>query len=430
MRLKAILGVAALAAGCGSGGAGPHVVLISIDTLRADHVGLYGYARDTTPRLDGFFGQGTVFENATSPAPCTIPAVRQFLAGGFDHVEERSVLAELLRERGYATAAVVSQQRFHRGREVYQRGFEHFDIQAPEEVDVHGESARDAGEVTDRALAWLDRNAERPKLFLWLHYYDPHDPYEPPEGFRGFDAGNRSSKSGDPRSYQKAISPRGGMSLLRDTPRGLFSAEDVEHFANLYDGEIRYVDAEIGRLLDRLETLGLADRSIVTVLSDHGEWLGERERWYHCKTLRDEEIHVPFLMRVNGGPLMARARDASAASTLDLLPTLAGLLEIELPADDYHGVDLRRPPPQRIVASMWSDQLAVRDADWKLILSAGQPKLLYWTARDPGEHWNRIGDEAQRREALLQSARPYARLHDAIRAEKIEDALRAVGYIQ
>ena len=162
MRPSLILWVAALAAGCGSGGAGPHVVLISIDTLRADHVGLYGYARDTTPHLDAYFGRGTVFENATSPAPCTIPAVRQYLSGGFDHVEERIVLAELLRERGYATAAVVSQQQFYRGLGVYQRGFEHFDIQAREEVNAHGWSARDARQVTDRALAWLDRHVERP----------------------------------------------------------------------------------------------------------------------------------------------------------------------------------------------------------------------------------------------------------------------------
>lgn len=428
--LRGGLAIAGLALGCGRGAPGPHVVLISVDTLRADHLGLYGYPRDTTPRLDAFFAGGTVFENASSPAPCTIPAVRQFLAGAFDHAEERDVLAELLRAHGYATAAFVSQQQFHRGEQVYRRGFDHFDIQAPERVDAHGGSARSAGEVSDRALAWLATHADRPKLFLWLHYFDPHDPYEPPEAFRRFDAGSASAKSGDPRSYQNRDAPPGPLVLFRKTPRELFSAEDVAHFVNLYDGEIRYVDAEIGRVLDGLAALDLLDRSIVILLADHGEWLGEEQRWYHCLTLRDEEVRVPLAVRVEGAPLVDRARDARPTSTLDVLPTVAGLLGIALPADAYHGVDLRRAPEGRIVASMWSDRLAVRDAEWKLILADGRPERLYWTARDTAERWNRVHDEIEHRDALVESARPYARLQQELGAEKIEQALRAVGYIQ
>jgi arylsulfatase len=336
-------------AACSEPDVGPHVILISIDTMRASHVGLYGYELETTPHIDRFFAGGTVIENATSPAPCTIPADRQYLSGGFDYVEERTVLAELLREHGYATAAVVSQHQFYRALAVYQRGFEHFDIEDEEEVDVHEGSSRDAREVTDRALTWLDENAHLPKLFLWVHYFDPHDPYEPPSAYRHFDAGSRSQRNGDPRSYQKAAAPGGRLPPFGDAPLGLFDAEDVAHFVNLYNGEIQYADAEIGRVLDRLEKLGLAGRSIIALLADHGEWLGERERWYHCRTVDDKEVRVPFLLRVNGGPLSERARYKGPASTLDLLPTLAGLLGIEIAGADYHGIDLRHPPENRVV---------------------------------------------------------------------------------
>jgi arylsulfatase len=420
-----------LASGCGGRDAGPHVILISIDTLRAGHVGLYGYERDTTPRIDGFFADGTVFENATSSAPCTIPSVRQYLSGGFDAVEERKVLAEYLGEQGYATAAVVSQHNFYRALDVYRRGFAHFDIQAEDEVNAHGGTSRDARQVSDRAIAWLEENAGLPKIFLWLHYFDPHDPYEPPEAFRRFGAGNRSEKSGDVLGYLEAARPPGG--LLRAShslPQGIFDAEDWAHFVSLYDGEIRFVDDQIGRVLDRLEALGLAERSIVVVIADHGEWLGESGRWNHCATLQDQEIRVPFLIRVNGRSLADRPRERLPASTLDVLPTLMGLLGIPFDASDHHGIDLREPPEDRVVASMWSGQLAIRNAGWKLISVSGMPSLLYQTARDPGEQWNRFHDQPEIREALAQRARPYLVLRDRIAAERIEERLHAIGYIR
>ena len=151
---------------------GPHVVLISIDTLRADHVGLYGYARETTPNIDRFFRTGTVFENAMSSAPCTIPSVRQFLSGAFDLRPDRKTLPELLHDHGYTTAAIVSQHQFYRQPvDAYRRGFEHFDIQARDEVDHHGWTARRTKEVSDRAIEWLKENGQRKRFFLWLHYF-------------------------------------------------------------------------------------------------------------------------------------------------------------------------------------------------------------------------------------------------------------------
>jgi arylsulfatase len=427
---RAITLIAALAAiACGRDGP-PSVVLVSIDTLRADHVGIYGYERDTTPHIDHFFDAGTVFESATSPAPCTLPAVRQFLQGGFDRRDERTNLAQLLRAHGYATAAVVSQYQFHRRPEDYSRGFDHFDIQERDEIDQHVLSTRSAREVADRAIAWLDTEVQGAPFFLWLHFFDPHDPYEPPAEYRVFGGARESGRNGDPRADMKAWSDAGGAGTHLNMPRGLFDGADWAHFTALYDGEIRFVDAQLGRVFEQLRERGLVDHSIVALVADHGEWLGEGNRWNHCLTVRDPEVHVPFLMRVEGEPLGERSRVSDAVSTLDLLPTVAGLVASPLPDADYHGLDLRSAPADRVVASMWSDAVAVRDRDWKLLFERGKPSRLYFTARDRDERWNRLADRGDVAQQLNARAAPFLELRESINTEKIEKALRRIGYIE
>jgi len=431
-RFRALAAIVALLATTGCGGDGrPSVVLVSIDTLRADHAGIYGYERDTTPHIDRFFGGGTVFESATSPAPCTIPAVRQFLQGAFDRSDERANLAELLRERGYATAAVVSQHQFYLRLEDYSRGFDHFDIQEQDAINHRGMSTRTAQDVADLAIAWLDAEADHTPFFLWLHFFDPHDPYEPPAEYRVFGGARDSDRNGDPRAdLEKARSGKAPVGTFLNLPRGVFDAADWAHFAALYDGEIRFVDAQLGRVFDQLRERGLVDRSIVVLVADHGEWLGERNRWNHCLTVRDPEVHVPFLMRVKGEPLGGRSRVSDATSTLDLLPTLAGLTGAPLPDEDYHGLDLRSAPADRVVASMWSAEVAVRDRDWKLILESGKPSRLYFMARDRDERWNRLFDRDDVVQKLVAQAGPYLELREIINTEKIEKALRRIGYIE
>lgn len=133
------------------------VILISIDTLRADHIGLYGYPRPTTPNLDRFFETRTVFDSAMSASPCAIPSVKQFLSGRFSPRNDRATLAEVLRDHGYRTAAVVSQHQFRLDApEFYRRGFDSFDIQEAEEVDHHGMTTRTAAEISDRAITWME----------------------------------------------------------------------------------------------------------------------------------------------------------------------------------------------------------------------------------------------------------------------------------
>ena len=413
---------------------GPDVILISIDTLRADHVGLYGYARQTTPNIDRFFQTGTVFENAMSSAPCTIPSVRQFLSGAFDLRPDRKTLPELLHDHGYTTAAIVSQHQFYRQPvDAYRRGFEHFDIQARDDVDHLGWTARRAKEVSDRAIEWLKENGQRKRFFLWLHYFDPHDPYEPPPDFRAFDRGNRSRRSGDRRSYLREAHRKQPSRAAKEQWAGyIFDDEDVAHFINLYDGEVAYTDFQVGRVLALLAEKNLVERSIVILISDHGEWLGELDRWDHCYTLRDIEVRVPLMISVNGKPLEGIPVQGTPASTLDVLPTLLGLLNIDYPRSDYHGEDLRQARSDRTVVAMWSGSRVIRNANWKLYYDGMSPTFLYQVGRDADERWNRIQDKPEivgLLDARMESLRPLLPKVKEQDDQTIEQ-LEHLGYIE
>lgn len=152
----------------------------------------------------------------------------------------------------------------------------------------------------------------------------------------------------------------------------IFSEADVAHLHDLYDGEIHFADAQVGRVLAALERAGRVEDAIVVLTSDHGEWLGEQGWWDHCMTLNDVEILVPFLMRVRGGPLLGEARVSAPISTLDFVPTVAGLVGAELPDGSYHGVDLQRLAPDRIVLALWGQLASARDRDWQLFDNRGK----------------------------------------------------------
>ncbi len=425
-----LLAFAVLAA-AGCSGRARNAVLITIDTLRADHASSYGYARETTPELDRFFASGSVFETAISSAPCTVPSLKQLLRGSFETGPEVPTLAERLRGRGYATAAFVSQHQFHRELDAYRRGFEVFDLQAEHEVDRHGLSARGARQVADRALAWLDSFAGERPFLLWLHFFDPHDPYEPPAAHRGFDAGNRSRRSGDRRS-DLLREKRSQSELARDAGY-IFSAEDVQHLINLYDGEIQYADREIGRVLAALEARGLLARSAVVATSDHGERLGRANHWDHCATLHDDELRVPLWIRVDGAPLAGRARVRAPASTLDIVPTLLALLGDAPQAERSFARDLRGIGDERAALAYWRGSFAVRARDWKLVSSSEQqPPLLHHLPSDPLEQQNLVGRGEAAETHLARELEPLRGLGPRLELENARqhEALRVLGYLE
>jgi len=276
------------------------VLLVTIDTLRADHVGAYGYRRDTTPTLDALAREGALFRNGWAHAPSTRYSMPAILTGRYplDVFYDTSVqgwpgllprattIAEVLAPRGFYTAAITNHWYFDRSRHMNQ-GFESFDnenqrlhpgVPGKGPAETRGSSSR---EQTDKAIGFLDQHGTG-RWFLWVHYYDPHLAYERHPG-----------------------SPQFG-----DRP------------IDLYDGEIRFTDNQIGRLFEDLKRRGLWDRTVVIVTGDHGEGFGEHGVDLHGYHLYAPQTKVPFIVKVPG---QAPRQPTMPVGHVDLLPTLADL---------------------------------------------------------------------------------------------------------
>ncbi|MBV8199668.1 MAG: sulfatase, partial [Acidobacteria bacterium] len=279
-------------------GRGANLLLVTLDTVRADHLGCYGYAGAETPALDRLAAAGVRFAHASSPVPLTLPSHTTLLTGllpphhgarnnGVRGLSaETPTLATLLAGAGYRTAAFVAafvlDHRFGLA-----RGFQIYDdeIERPANASWLLEAERPGGQVVDRALAWLERDDPRP-FFLWVHLYDAHAPYNPPSPYR------------------------------------------ERHPDHPYDGAIAFADAQVGRLLAALGQRGLAASTVVAVVADHGESLGEHGELTHGLLLYEPALAVPLLLRAPGlGPRTV----ATPVSTVDLAPTLAGLLGRRFP---------------------------------------------------------------------------------------------------
>jgi arylsulfatase A-like enzyme/Tfp pilus assembly protein PilF len=282
----------------------PNVVLITIDTVRADHLGCYGYKLIETPHLDALAAVGVRFANAYSPVPITLPAHSVMLTGTYpmrtgmhDFSGNRlnasqPTLATLLHAKGYATGAVVGSavldSRFGLGRgfEFY---YDHFDFSRLDEKNIDA-MMRPGGEVVDRALGWL--NGERQKPFLlWVHLYDAHHPYNPP-----------------PPYLQK----------YRSHP---------------YDGGIAFVDAQVGRVVAYLKAKGIYDQTLIVVAGDHGEGLGEHGEKTHGFFIYESTLHVPLIFKLPTGIGQQKSVVNDSANLADLLPTVLELVSAHRPIE-------------------------------------------------------------------------------------------------
>ncbi len=298
-----------------------NVILISIDTCRADYLSCYGYPRKTTPNIDAIADTAALFENVISPVPVTLPSHCSMMTGTIPPyhgvhdndnywLDGRNItLAEVFKQNGFATAAFVSafvldsQFALDQGFDSY---YDNFDLQL-----AHLEaSERRADQTTRLALDWLDNHSED-KFFLFVHYYDPHSDYEPPEPF--------ASKFSD----------------------------------NLYAGEIAYTDHYIANLIEKLKSLGIFDSSLIIITSDHGEMLGEHGEDEHGYFIYQSALKVPLIFRLPGQRKPQRIKDP--VGLIDIVPTVCSLLGVEPPAP-LHGRDLSVylrgdtiSPPQRFI---------------------------------------------------------------------------------
>ena len=414
VRLALALALAAAAGCAGPSGrpapasgpaAPPNLILIVIDTLRADHATPYGYARATTPEIQRLVAdRGVVVETAWAQAPWTLPSAASYLTGrwpgdllggggmaSYGIPEDVTGLPEALAARGYATGGFIANPTLHAGNG-FARGFDEF--YAPPAVSAS--MLLHADELSRRAIPWLVANQRR-RFFLYAHFLDPHDPYDNPDtagGVSPFEDGYEGTISG-----RDVHALHAGQKVLADPEA------DVAHLTALYDGEIRYADRHVGRLLAALDPEVLAD-TLVVVTSDHGEELYERGGFKHGQTLYEEQIRVPLIVRWDRR-LPAGTRLAGTAMLIDLVPTLlaaaAGAGEEPpgaapgAPLRDLPGIDLlpalagREPLPRR---AAFAQHLAVGPPRAAAVLGAS--KLIRFDRAAPFTPANRFEERLAR----------------------------------
>jgi arylsulfatase A-like enzyme/Flp pilus assembly protein TadD len=351
-----------------------NVLIISIDTCRADYLGCYGYAENTTPNIDNLASEGIVFENVISPMPLTLPAHCSMLTGvdsrkhgihdneGYVLDDRHVTLAEILKSKGFATGAVISSfvldDKFGLA-----RGFDTYEDRFNKSLNSAGIVERRGDEATHEANLWLqEHKAER--FFLFLHYFDPHYTYDPPEPFKS--------------NFAK----------------------------NPYAGEIAYADHCIGQVIQKLKELDICDSTLLIITSDHGEDLGEHGENYHGYYIYQNTVHVPLIFRLPGSKEAMRIEET--AGLIDIVPTICSLLGIKTPAG-MHGKDVsgyfngKGPKNEKrnfycesMLATRYgcNPLLGVVEDGWKYI-STSRPEL-YDLRNDPAEQSNLVKKEAER----------------------------------
>ncbi len=321
---------------------GPDVLLITVDTLRADHVGMYGYPRRTTPAIDAFFRDGVVFQTAYAPTPSTTPSVVSFLTGLYPHHHGVRLLCQKispdvvtfvdhLRRAGYQTAGIVSNAMLADEACGLGSRFDFYDDRVDEPEPFREEMfERKASRTTDAAIDWLTRKRQsgRPH-FMWVHYIDPHGPYRAPAD-KPIDFAHETVITIDPNRVP---------TYAREA-----EVTDGNEYIDRYDEEIAYTDRELGRLLDAYQQLGLADEAVVIFTSDHGESMMEHEHWFrHQMNVYEEMVRVPLAIRLPG---FEPSRVAQAVSLVDIAPTILELASLP-PPPGWDGVSLLSRPRHR-----------------------------------------------------------------------------------
>jgi arylsulfatase A-like enzyme/cytochrome c-type biogenesis protein CcmH/NrfG len=394
--------------------AGTPVILISIDTLRADHLPAFGYTGVETPHLDALRRDAVLFTNAYTPTPLTFPAHSSLLTGllpgqhgvrdnvGYSLDEgkisrgELPFLPQILKSRGYATGGAVSAYVLL-GRNGLKTGFDFYE----DSIELRtnrglGGLQRPGSETLRLSLDWLRGAAEKP-FFFFFHIYEPHSPYAPPEPF----------------AARYAASP--------------------------YDGEIAAADAIVGNLIDELKRLGVYDRAIVVLLSDHGEGLNEHGEEEHGVLLYREAVHVPLMLKL---PERRRAGETAEAPVelTDVVPTVLSLLGLPVP-ETLSGRSLLNATPERRAYSEtfyprlhfgWSELSSLVDRRWHYI--EGPDSELYDLAADPKERNNLLRGEVQERRVLADLRRELTGYDRKLAPpsavdEETRQAMIALGYV-
>lgn len=441
----------------------PNVILVSIDTLRADHVGAYGYDRATTPALDALAKDGALFLNTYASSPWTLPSHATLLTGTeavhhkVRYEDERldpgrATLADLMRSAGYFCGASTGGG-FLSPAYGFSKGFSSYEMG---QGDIAGPRLAEA--AARAAISWLRANADK-EFFLFLHTYQVHSPYYSPPPYDAMFTG----PSAKWKKFDTVEDLGGKLAFFK-----ALTEDERRNVVGLYDGEIRYTDdALIGPVNAELKRLGLYDGTFIVVLSDHGEEFYEHGSWGHSHNVYDESLKVPLVMKFPGSR-PAGTKLAPAVRLTDVLPTI--LEEAGVPFDPaaFDGrslrpvIDGRETADRPVTADVAENVLGFR-TPFRIAVSSGRDKLimndmfkpealaafpapppvppaveLYDLARDPGEKTNLARDPAKAQPAreLISAASGLAkvlRTRDAAKSgltKALEDQLRALGYIR
>jgi arylsulfatase A-like enzyme len=438
-----------------------NVVLVLVDTLRADHMSLYGYQRETTPNTEEFARESIVFENARSQASCTYPSANSILTSrhpvnflgqptGMAIPDEIKSIAEILKFNGYETVAISgspividkpNKLNFQGG---YGRGFDDFEICECEEDGCLWRYKPHASCINQRTFEHLRQRDDKSRpLFLYLHYMDPHGPYYPPDEdsivFGSHYAGARDPANLGvlPNKLEKMIFSGGEAVDPTD--------EDLQQLVDLYDDEIRYFDSQMKLLIAELKSQKLWENSIVIVVSDHGEEFMDHQSIKHCHTLYDTEIRTPFILRLPGGHFSGRVDHL--AENLDIVPTVLDYLGIDTREFAFDGRSLRPAIEEGVAVRehSFSSQNTLRsivDDRYKLIYDiASEESMLFDLASDPGEERDLASAGIAQKQTLRDelsrwlmdvegddTAAAMQRARDVSR--ETEEKLKAIGYLE
>lgn len=451
-----------------TGGRPPNVLLLTVDTLRPDHLGCLGYPRPTSPHIDALARRGVIFRETYTAAGRTVQSFPSILTGvypfvhglrhegqGVDILAGRLTLTRVLRDHGYDTFAVT--QGLNVG---LHRDFEMYDPDIyldPEGKKVYRPS-RDDRDASGKASAWLrSRRASGHPFFLWMRYDAPHWPYAAPPPFgEKFDPDYQGAHSFN--SGQKPEPRRGDMIFgLTRLP-----ARELEHAIAHYDGEVAFSDQAIGDLMQTVDSLGETGRTIVVVTADHGEGLGEHGYFFeHGAYLYEPIVRVPFVLAAPGGRLPEGKVIDGVARTVDIMPTVIDLAGLPIPPGldgrslvaRARGEESGPPPPaysesgrnyfkenpRQYIEGTAGKWRMLRDGRFKIIMIPRDPEPvweMYDLEADPGETANvldRYPEDAARLKKMLLAivaADPGRDDREATPVpEELQDRLRSLGYV-
>ena len=430
----------------------PSVVLITLDTLRADHVGCYGHDRRITPHIDRFAREGVLFADALVAIPETAPSIRSILTGlypvhhdirrnGYDPDPNRPTMQSLLGSAGYRTAAFTSSCVLDRA-SGFGDGFDRFNDRTPDRFLLREHGQRTAEKTADAALGWLSTRDEGP-FFLWIHFIDPHSLYNPPPPYKSFfqERPCRGALTGGADQFLDVIKHR--------LPIG---PEERKWLADRYDGEIAFLDHQIGRLLDGLENLA-PENTLVVLTADHGESLGDHGYLFdHGDFLYEDQIRVPLLL---SHPDLPRGLVVGGqVESVDILPTVLDFVRLDLPKErdgasllpalrgdeapgrlalsESDGCDGGTMRPHR-ASGLTGKLFGVRDGRWKYVTDFSGWEELYDLETDPGETTDLSRRESERGETMRRALRerigPSPWGDEEPLAPATREKLRALGYV-